>query len=79
MINKEQGEKLKEEFDLEYFIETSAKTGMNAQEIFIEAAKILYNDYILYKNEKKNKENKVTKANCNLSEKEELKKEKQCC
>ena len=55
MISKNEGEKYKEKFELDYFIETSAKTGMNAQEIFIEAAKILYNDYTFYKKEKKNK------------------------
>ena len=58
MISKNEGEKYKEKFELDYFIETSAKTGMNAQEIFIEAAKILYNDYTFYKKEKKNKDNK---------------------
>ena len=37
-------------------METSAKTGMNAEEIFIEAARILCKDYNEYKKEKKNKE-----------------------
>ena len=39
------GEKFKEEYELDLFMETSAKTGYNAQELFIEAAKILYKDY----------------------------------
>ena len=52
VINKEEAQKYKEEYDLDYFIETSSKTGINVQEIFIEAAKTLYNDYSLYKNEK---------------------------
>lgn len=30
------------------FMETSAKTGFNAQEMFIEAAKVLYTDYLKY-------------------------------
>ena len=30
-------------------METSAKTGMNAQELFAEAAKLLYQDYTKYK------------------------------
>ena len=30
------------------FLETSAKTGFNAQEMFIEAAKVLYIDYLKY-------------------------------
>ena len=29
-------------------METSAKTGMNAQELFTEAAKLLFKDYNLY-------------------------------
>ena len=33
-------------------METSAKTGINTQKIFVEAAKILYKDYIEYKNNK---------------------------
>ena len=77
VIHKEQAEKYKEEYDLDYFIETSAKTGMNAQEIFIEAAKTLYNDYILYSKEKKIKDNKENIAK--LTEKEIPKKKKQCC
>ena len=38
-------------------METSAKTGYNAQELFIEAAKILYKDYNEYKKSKKHKDN----------------------
>ena len=56
VIKKEQAQKIKEDYDLDYFIETSAKTGMNAEEIFIQAAKVLYRDYIEYKKEKKEKE-----------------------
>ena len=82
MINKEQAEKYKEEYDLDYFMETSAKTGMNAQKIFIEAAKILYNDYSLYKSDKKPKENNNIQTTSNtklVKKKEEPKKKKQCC
>ena len=82
VIHKEQAKKYKEEYDLDYFIETSAKTGMNAQEIFIEAAKALYKDYSMYKNEKKPKENSNTNTTSNtkiVKKKEEPKKKKQCC
>ena len=51
------GEKFKEEYELDLFMETSAKTGYNAQELFIEAAKILYKDYNEYKKSKKHKDN----------------------
>jgi len=33
-------------------METSAKNGINTQKLFVEAAKILYKDYIEYKNNK---------------------------
>ena len=43
------GEKLKNENKLDYFTETSAKTGFNAKKIFKEAAKLLYDDHSKYK------------------------------
>ena len=77
VINRDEAEKYKNDYDLDYFIETSAKTGMNAQEIFVQAAKILYDDYVLYNNEKKNKENNT---NTKLANKPaEKAKKKQCC
>ena len=50
---KETAENFKNEYDLDYFSETSAKTGMNAQELFIEAAKLLYKDYTKYRADRK--------------------------
>jgi len=41
--------KYKDENNLNYFTETSAKTGFNSKEVFIEAASILYKDYVAYK------------------------------
>ena len=89
LINKKDAEKYKEDYDLDYFIETSAKTGMNATEIFVEAARTLYKDYSLYVYEKKNKENinngndeknKNTKNNkVNLNQKIDKTKKKNCC
>ena len=76
VVNKDEAEKYKNDYDLDYFIETSAKTGMNAQEILVQAAKTLYDDYILYNNEKKNKENNT---NAKLTNKPEETKKKQCC
>ena len=78
-VDKNEAEKYKEDYDLDFFIETSAKTGINAQEIFIQAAKILYRDYITYNNEKKNKENKEKGNNKKLDEKNENKNKNQCC
>ena len=42
-ITKEEALKMKEDFGFNLFMETSAKTGFNAEELFIQACKILYN------------------------------------
>ena len=47
-VLKEEGENYSNENKLNLFMESSAKTGFNAQKIFIEAAKILYEDYLKY-------------------------------
>ena len=71
---KESAETFKEEYDLDLFMETSAKTGMNAQELFVEAAKILFNDYNRYKADRKKSDGEVLKKN-NTSQP----KKKGCC
>jgi len=43
-----EGKKFIDEFHFNFFIETSAKTGFNAKEVFIEAAKVLYIDQLNY-------------------------------
>ena len=48
VITKEQGEKFAKENKINGFMESSAKTGVNAQNIFIKAAKTLYEDYLKY-------------------------------
>ena len=52
-VEYEQGEAYARENKLDKFMESSAKTGINAQEIFVEAAKILYGDYLRYKDKTK--------------------------
>ena len=49
IVNREQGEQYANQNHFNLFLESSAKTGFNAQKIFIEAAKILYKDYLKYK------------------------------
>ena len=46
IIDKETAFKFYKENKLDFFIETSAKTGYNAQNVFIQAAKMLYEDYL---------------------------------
>ena len=40
---------MKTDYNLDLFIEASAKSGLNTEYIFVEAAKLLYNDYVKYK------------------------------
>ena len=53
LVTKEQALKFKEDFELDLFMETSAKTGFNTQELFVQAAKVLYEDYMKYKQKNK--------------------------
>ena len=50
-VTKEMGEKFCKDNNLHLFMESSAKTGINTQKIFIQAAKILFDDYNNYKKE----------------------------
>ena len=47
-VAKEEGLKFKNEKGLDMFMESSAKTGYNARNVLIEAAKLLYSDYLKY-------------------------------
>ena len=53
-IKTEEGLKYADQYKLAKFIETSAKTGFNAQALFIEAAKVLYDDYIMFHKDDEN-------------------------
>ena len=57
-------------------METSAKTGFNAKELFAEAAKILFKDYCKYKVFKSTKTGEILKIEENDNKK---KKKKGCC
>ena len=48
-ISKEAAEEFAANNKIKLFLETSAKTGFNAQNIFIEAAKLLYEQHLKYK------------------------------
>lgn len=48
-ISTDQGEQFKNENKLDLFMESSAKTGFNAKNVFIEAAKTLYLEHLKYK------------------------------
>ena len=76
-VEKEEAKKLYEDLDLDYFIESSAKSGLNAEKIFVHAAKLLFKEYERLKNlengkkiqtnkklEKGNKKNKKKSGCC---------------
>ena len=73
-VPKDKAMKYKDDFEFDLFLETSAKTGYNTQELFVEAAKLLYKEYIVL--------NKTPKNNQKLKLNTEVvgqKKEKKCC
>ena len=57
-------------------METSAKTGMNAKELFAEAAKLLFKDYCKYKNVKNKKEGG---EQLKVEDNKKSQKQKTCC
>jgi small GTP-binding protein len=84
-VSKEEAKKYAEINGIDMFMETSAKTGENAQKLLIEAAKFLYNDSLNYKkkifDDKNNNKDKL-KLNDNENENEnnkEKKSKKTCC
>ena len=54
IISKLEGENLCKKYGFEFFMETSAKTGINAKEIFIKCAMILYKDILNYYKDERN-------------------------
>ena len=79
-VSKEEGEKYKLDQHLDLFMETSAKTGQNARNILVEAAKILYNDYLKFDENNINKPDKPgKKQGVELISKNKKKEGKKCC
>ena len=48
-ITKEMGEEFCKNHGIKLFLETSAKTGFNAQNVFLEASKLLYEQHLKFK------------------------------
>ena len=63
-VTEEEARKFKDDYMLNLYMETSAKTGFNAREIFIEAARVLFKEYSQYKKVDEEKKIKLP----NLSE-----------
>lgn len=47
-VTKQQAEALKEDYGLDDCLETSAKTGYNAELLFFRAVKLLYSEHLVY-------------------------------
>ena len=83
-IPKDVGQGFADTHDAKLFIETSAKTGFNAQNILIEAAKLLYEQHLLYK-DKVSRPESLTNLNNNngaetIEEEQNIKnRRKGCC
>jgi GTPase SAR1 family protein len=82
VISYEKGQKVQSDYNLDLFLETSAKSGFNTELLFAKAARLLYNDYIKYKignpligksGLESKKSNKLSKTNDNSNKK------KKCC
>ena len=41
-----EGEKIKNNYDVDFFMETSAKDGFNTEELFFQTTKIVYENYL---------------------------------
>lgn len=83
-VPKEEAEKFKNENKIDKFFETSAKTGFNAKNLLIEAAKILYTDYLRYKESSRNAMSEKEKtpepiAKLEKDKGNEDKKKEKCC
>ena len=80
VIQFEKGKEFSKDYNFDLFFETSAKNGFNVKNVFIDAAKILYLEYMEYVNIKNNliKEKKIVihkKENGNEDERNK----KKCC
>ena len=79
VVTKEEGERFKEEKKLDRFIETSAKTGENAQGVLLEAAKLLYKDYLKAKKNFANEGETDNQKGDRLERKKPKQPGKKCC
>ena len=48
-VEYKEGDEISKNYGFDYFLETSAKTGENISNIFIKAARLLYEDFLKYK------------------------------
>ena len=68
-VSTEQGNQCKNDFKFDLFMETSAKSGFNSKELFMNGAKILYKEYEKLNNLEKNKKKNEEKILNNIKKK----------
>lgn len=79
-VTTDEGRTLKDNYQLHFFMETSAKTGLNAQEMFVKCAEVLYKDYLQYnRNKPQQKEEEEVGKNKTLTGDASGKKPKKPC
>ena len=84
-VKKEEGEKFSNEHKLNFFMETSAKTGFNAKKMFNEAGKLLYEEYknLINKGQQSNSShyssNSLNSLNLAKDEENEIRRKKCFC
>ena len=76
VISTEQGLQMQKDYEFHLFIETSAKTGFNAEKLFIEAGKVLYNEYMKLRNQSILSGDHIRKK---VELKRDVEKKKKCC
>ena len=82
LVQKEEGVKYNNDQKLDLFMECSAKTGYNARNVLVEAAKMLYKDYLKIREaeENENNQNKNNSGNQKISKQDDGKNaKKKCC
>jgi GTPase SAR1 family protein len=79
VITTEKAKEFVNNYELDYFQESSAKTGMNVEAIFIQAAKVLYKDYLEYHDDNKKKKKKNDKKTLLTNNETDDEKKKGCC
>ena len=77
-VDKEDLKKLKEELEIDLSFEVSAKSGENVEKLFVEATKILYNEYLDLKSSKKKAQSKNKIVLKEIPKETETKKGNEC-
>ena len=80
-VSTEEGQTFQNENQLDLFVETSAKSGNNVERTFLEAARILYNNYVdvLSMSRRSSMDSTIRSENFKLPKPKTQNKKKGCC